>query len=263
MIERTIETTTHGRYLVVPPASPGPAPVLVGFHGYAELAEAQLDRMSAIPGTDRWLLLSIQGLNRFYQRRTNDVIAGWMTRQHRELAIADNLAYVQSVVDLVHREWPTTPTLVYTGFSQGVAMAFRAAVAATYRPRSRRRRWLALAQRLSAAAATIHGTRLRSSKATGAGCAMRQSMCDRLTSTPATNGLRRCCRRRRRSSQRVIMVDVRRATAGDAAALAELRWEFRAGRVTPIETRDAFIARCADWMRRELVSERSWRAWVV
>jgi predicted esterase len=131
VIERTIETTTHGRYLVVPPASPGPAPVLVGFHGYAELAEAQLDRMSAIPGTDRWLLLSIQGLNRFYQRRTNDVSAGWMTRQHRELAIADNLAYVQSVVDLVHREWPTTATLVYTGFSQGVAMAFRAAVAAS------------------------------------------------------------------------------------------------------------------------------------
>jgi GNAT superfamily N-acetyltransferase len=59
------------------------------------------------------------------------------------------------------------------------------------------------------------------------------------------------------------MVDVRSATAGDAAALAELRWEFRAGRVTPIETRDAFIARCADWMRRELVSERSWRAWVA
>jgi predicted esterase len=127
VIERAIETTTHGRYLVVPPASPDPAPVLVGFHGYAEPAEAQLDRMSAIPGTDRWLLISIQGLNRFYQRRTNDVIAGWMTRQHRELVIADNLAYVAAVVDVVHRDWPTTSPLVYAGFSQGVAMAFRAA----------------------------------------------------------------------------------------------------------------------------------------
>jgi predicted esterase len=133
VIERTIETTTHGRYLVVPPASPGPAPVLVGFHGYAELAEAQLDRMAAIPGADRWLLISIQGLHRFYQRRSNEVIAGWMTRQHRELAIADNLGYVASVVDVVHRDWPTTSTLVYAGFSQGVAMAFRAAAAASRR----------------------------------------------------------------------------------------------------------------------------------
>jgi predicted esterase len=131
VIERTIPATTHGRYLVVPPASPGPAPVLVGFHGYAELAEAQLDRMRAIPGAARWLLISIQGLNRFYQRRSSDVIAGWMTRQHRDLAIHDNIAYVASVVDLVCREWPATSTRVYAGFSQGVAMAFRAAAAAS------------------------------------------------------------------------------------------------------------------------------------
>jgi predicted esterase len=127
VIERTIEATMHGRYLVAPPVSSGPAPLLVGFHGYAEPAEAQLDRMRAIAGTERWLLVSIQGLNRFYQRRTNGVIAGWMTRQDREHAIEDNVAYVASVVDRVRRDWPTTSTLVYAGFSQGVAMAFRAA----------------------------------------------------------------------------------------------------------------------------------------
>lgn len=129
MTERTIATTTHGRYVVATPASAGPAPLLVGFHGYAEPAEAQLERLREIPGTERWLTVSIQGLNRFYQRRTNEVIAGWMTRQNRELAIADNLAYVASVVDAVTREWPTTSTLVCAGFSQGVAMTFRAAAA--------------------------------------------------------------------------------------------------------------------------------------
>src|SRR5919198_5926470 len=115
MIERTIEAATHGRYLLVPPSSAGPAPLLIGFHGYAEAAEAQLDRLTAIPGADRWLLVSVQGLNRFYQRRTNEVIAGWMTRQHRELAIADNLAYVAKVVDAVAEEWRAAPTLVFTG----------------------------------------------------------------------------------------------------------------------------------------------------
>jgi predicted esterase len=51
-----------------------------------------------------------------------------MTRQGRESAIADNAAYVASCVDAVAAEWPTLPTVVFAGFSQGVAMAFRAAV---------------------------------------------------------------------------------------------------------------------------------------
>jgi predicted esterase len=134
MEERTIRATTHGRYVVVPPANPGPAPILVGFHGYAEGAELQAGRLRAIPGSDRWLIVAVQGLNRFYQRKTNDVVAGWMTRQNRDHAIADNLAYVASVLDAVTREWPTSYALVYAGFSQGVAMTFRAAVASPRQP---------------------------------------------------------------------------------------------------------------------------------
>ena len=127
MIERAIAAGTHGRYVVVPPKTPGPAPMLIGFHGYGELAEQQVERLQAVPGTDRWLIVSIQGLNRFYQRRNNEVVAGWMTRQDRELAIADNIAYVASVMDAATRELPATSTLIFTGFSQGVAMTYRAA----------------------------------------------------------------------------------------------------------------------------------------
>jgi predicted esterase len=133
VIERTIAVATHGRYLVAPPATAGPAPLLVGFHGYGEAAEAQLARLEAIPGAEGWLIVSVQGLNRFYQRRASDVVASWMTRQNRELAIADNLSYVGSVIDQVSRDWPTALPFVFAGFSQGVAMAFRAAVA-TDRP---------------------------------------------------------------------------------------------------------------------------------
>ena len=129
MIERAIAAGTHGRYLIEPPASSGPAPILAGFHGYGEGADAQLERMRRIPGADRWRLVSIQGLHRFYQRRANEVVASWMTRQDRELAIADNLAYVAAVIDAVDREYPGAPRLVFSGFSQGVAMAFRAAAA--------------------------------------------------------------------------------------------------------------------------------------
>lgn len=131
MVERTIATTTHGRYLIGLPAKDGPALLLVGFHGYAEGAEAQLARMRAIPGADAWRLVAIQGLHRFYQRRANEVVASWMTRQDRELAIIDNKAYVNAVIDAVAGEWSDPPRIVFAGFSQGVAMTFRAAAAST------------------------------------------------------------------------------------------------------------------------------------
>jgi GNAT superfamily N-acetyltransferase len=58
------------------------------------------------------------------------------------------------------------------------------------------------------------------------------------------------------------MTHVRRATPDDAAAFAELRWEFRAGREPAVEAHDAFIERCASWMRHELEGVQ-WRAWAA
>ena len=131
MIEHDIATTTHGRYLTIPAASSAPAPLLIGFHGYGEDAETQLERLRTIPRSDQWLVGSIQGLHRFYNRRTNEVVASWMTRQNREQAIADNIAYVKACIDAIGSEWGSAPAIVFAGFSQGVAMAFRAAANST------------------------------------------------------------------------------------------------------------------------------------
>ena len=90
-----VPTTTHGRVLIRTPAATA-AGVLVGFHGYAEDAAAQLERLLAIKEADDWLLLSVQALHRFYRGRSQDVVAGWMTRQDRDAAIADNIAYVDA-----------------------------------------------------------------------------------------------------------------------------------------------------------------------
>ncbi|HYM24769.1 MAG TPA: GNAT family N-acetyltransferase [Vicinamibacterales bacterium] len=57
------------------------------------------------------------------------------------------------------------------------------------------------------------------------------------------------------------MIDIRLATPADADALAELRWDFRAGRQPPAEDRAVFVARCAAWMRDALAAD--WRAWVA
>lgn len=122
----SISTTTHGRVLVRRPGQGRTRGVLAGFHGYMENAAIQMDRLRRVPDESRWTLVSIQGLHRFYRPRTEDVVASWMTREDRDAAIADNLAYVAAALDAV----PATPSMpvVYVGFSQGVAMAFRAAV---------------------------------------------------------------------------------------------------------------------------------------
>ena len=119
----SIEAPSHGRVLVRDAASP--RGLLVGFHGYAETAEVQMNRLTGVPGTDGWTLVAPQGLNRFYRGRTQEVVAGWMTRQDREDAIRDNAAYVDNLIGATRTG---SEPIVFAGFSQGVAMAFRAAV---------------------------------------------------------------------------------------------------------------------------------------
>lgn len=129
-----VAATVHGRYLVRPASSrsaeDGPAPLLVGFHGYADTAEAMLDALLQIPGVEAWHVASVQALHPFYVRSTGRVVAGWMTQLDRELAIADNVAYVESVVGLLGERLAPRRRRVYAGFSQGTAMAYRAAAEA-------------------------------------------------------------------------------------------------------------------------------------
>ena len=118
-----IQARTHGRVLVR--AVDEPQGFLFGFHGYGETAEIQMQRLESIPGTEGWTLVAVQALHRFYRGRSEQIVASWMTRQDREAAMTDNIHYVDRVVETVN---PTDRTVVYAGFSQGVAMAYRAAV---------------------------------------------------------------------------------------------------------------------------------------
>jgi predicted esterase len=119
----SVAAPAHGRVLVRDVGVP--RGLLVGFHGYLENADIQMERLATIPGTEQWTLVSAQGLHRFYKGRTQDVVASWMTRQDREEAIRDNIAYVDNVVEATRvKDEP----IVYVGFSQGVATAFRAAL---------------------------------------------------------------------------------------------------------------------------------------
>jgi len=117
---RTIPAQVHGRYVI---RDGPPERLLVGFHGYAQTAEIHMADLEPIPGIDAWTVVSVQALNRFYVGRSIETGACWMTRQDRELAIADNINYVRSVAE----QFPEARTIVVEGFSQGAAMAYRAA----------------------------------------------------------------------------------------------------------------------------------------
>ena len=124
MHTRTLATRIHGRYLVnIPPNSRA---TLVGFHGYKENAAIQMDVLRRLAGDRSLGLVSIQGLHRFYSRG-RDVVASWMTKEDREQAIADNVDYVAKVLTAVAGDAGLTRPLLYVGFSQGVAMAYRTA----------------------------------------------------------------------------------------------------------------------------------------
>ena len=141
----TIEATTHGRVLIED--TTGDAGWVIAFHGYGQNADDILRDVRRIPGIERWNVASVQALNRFYTR-DEGVVASWMTRQDRELVIEDNLAYVDTAIDRVIADLPSSlqaskspslqgsqaPRLVLAGFSQGAAMAYRAGFLGRHRP---------------------------------------------------------------------------------------------------------------------------------
>ena len=123
MIETlSIPASTHGRVLVKRHPMSFPAVTIVGFHGYAQSAEDMMDVLQRLPGSESFTLVSVQALHRFYTRGDQKIVASWMTRQDREETIADNVAYVDRVMQT------TSGVVFFAGFSRGVAMAYRAAL---------------------------------------------------------------------------------------------------------------------------------------
>ncbi len=125
--EHVVEARTHGRFLVRAPQGEA-AGILVGFHGQGENAALHLAELEAIPGLEGWARVAVDALHAFYDRRGERVLRSWMTRDLREAAIADNVAYVDAVLDrlrgLIGRHLP----VALLGFSQGASMAWRAAL---------------------------------------------------------------------------------------------------------------------------------------
>ncbi len=121
-----VQTQVHGRALVRR-ASESPAPLLVGFHGYGENADRLLEAIVEIPAISAWHVVTPQALHPFYNTKTGEVVASWMTKLDRELAIEDNTRYVAKMLDEAKQGLEVQGPTAFLGFSQGTAMAYRAA----------------------------------------------------------------------------------------------------------------------------------------
>ncbi|NHQ59741.1 phospholipase [Chlorobium sp. BLA1] len=132
MQEYSYQTTISARYLLHPPSASGPVPLLVGFHGYGERAEDALGLLSSIPGSAGWLCCAVEALHSFY-RPDGSAGASWMTGRNREERIAENVHYVDGVIDRIKERFALQDRLVFHGFSQGVGMAWRAALLGRHR----------------------------------------------------------------------------------------------------------------------------------
>jgi predicted esterase len=99
-------------------------------HGYGQLARYFLRNFEGI-APDRYIVAP-EGLSRFYTNEDHSRVgATWMTREDREFEIADQITYLDSLVDHVRAAGSSEIPVSVLGFSQGVATACRWSMGST------------------------------------------------------------------------------------------------------------------------------------
>ncbi len=94
-------------------------------HGYAQLAAEFMENFKLLDN-EHTLVIAPEGMNHFYKKGfTGPVGANWMTRHHREDAIADYALYLQTLYNQYTEQIPYDVRIVLLGFSQGTATICR------------------------------------------------------------------------------------------------------------------------------------------
>lgn len=106
---------------------PGPAirQLWIVCHGYAQLASEFIHDFKLLDRGDV-LVVAPEGLNHFYKKGFNGAVgATWMTRHCREDEIADNGAYLETLLNRFLVQLPVDVRIILLGFSQGTATVCR------------------------------------------------------------------------------------------------------------------------------------------
>ena len=129
--EHHLAVRRTARYYTLGNVTAGTRDLWIACHGYGQLALPFLTSMAKVAAPDR-LIVAPEGLSRFYVDRTSmttdpppKVGASWMTREDRDVEIADQVAYLESLLAELRGTLGTTVRLRLLGFSQGVATICR------------------------------------------------------------------------------------------------------------------------------------------
>lgn len=121
MEERHILVPRTARYHVLGDAAKARA-IWIVLHGYGQLARYFLNKFEGL--SDDLLIVAPEGLNRFYIDEGHQRVgATWMTREDRDHEIADQVGYLDRLVDELRKQ--SQAPIHVLGFSQGVATATR------------------------------------------------------------------------------------------------------------------------------------------
>ncbi|MBU3658632.1 MAG: alpha/beta hydrolase [Flavobacteriales bacterium] len=97
--------------------------LLIALHGFGQLSKYFIKKFEFLP--DNYLILAPEGMHRFYlQGNSGRVGASWMTKEARELDIAENTNALQSLLKTIKAEKQFSK-IILLGFSQGGATAAR------------------------------------------------------------------------------------------------------------------------------------------
>jgi predicted esterase len=139
--EHHLTVPRTARYLTV--GEPGPAvrDVWIVCHGYGQLAADFAKRFAVIAAPHR-LIVAPEALSRFYHdhptggpHQNSPVGATWMTREDRSAEIADQVTYLERLVEEIQGRVSPPLSLTLLGFSQGVATLCRWLAHSSVRPR--------------------------------------------------------------------------------------------------------------------------------
>jgi predicted esterase len=119
-----IKTQKTARYFTLGNANENTKVLYLALHGYGQQAERLIKKFDELG--DETFIVAPEGLSRFYwNEKTGQTGASWMTKDDREAEIDDYCNYIQAVYDIFINKVSETTKIVLLGFSQGGATAMR------------------------------------------------------------------------------------------------------------------------------------------
>ncbi|MEJ6776184.1 MAG: hypothetical protein QNK85_02525 [Crocinitomicaceae bacterium] len=121
-MEHTLSLKKTFRYEILNDVSDATT-VFYVLHGYGQLAKFFIEKFKGL--NQDLLIVAPEGMHRFYRKgNSGRVGASWMTREAREIDIADNMDWLTALDKKICKKYPIKKRLLL-GFSQGGSTAAR------------------------------------------------------------------------------------------------------------------------------------------